>query len=218
MNPIDRYILDNSTNEDALMVELDRETNLRAMSPRMISGHLQGSFLRLLAQVMNAHGVLEIGTFTGYSTLSLAAGVEEGGFVDTIEVNDELEDLARSFFERSCHGHKIRQHIGSALEIAATLNRGYDLVFIDGDKREYPGYWRMLMGDGEFAEHEPMVHSGSIILADNILWYDKVIHEISNNDHQTQAIVEFNKMVKNDPRVENIILPIRDGLNLIRVK
>lgn len=219
MDPVERYILNNSIPEEDLMKELDRETNLRAMSPRMISGHLQGAFLSILAKSIGAASVLEIGTFTGYSALSLAAGVlDKGGIVDTIEIDDELNDIADSFFSRSEHGHKICRHAGSALDIVPRLDRIYDLVFIDGDKREYPSYWRMLMGDGEFAQYGPKVQGGSVILADNILWYGKVAREIPRNDSQTLAIAEFNRMVKEDERVENIILPLRDGLNLIRVK
>lgn len=135
---------------------------------------------------------LEIGTFTGYSALSMAAGLEEGGELHTIEVEDELEELAQSFFDRSPHGAKIRLHIGSALDIAPALGMEFDLVFIDGDKREYPDYYRMLMGDGGTA---PLVHSGSVLIADNILWSGKVVQPIARSDRHTQAVVEFNRMV-----------------------
>ena len=145
----------------------------------------------------------------------MAAGLEEGGVLDTVEVDDELEEFAASFFRRSPHGQKIRQHIGSALEIVPTLGYTFDLVFIDGDKREYPDYYRMLMGDGG---GKALVHSGSILIADNILWSGKVVQPIARSDRHTQAVVEFNRMVSEDPRVENVIIPLRDGLNLIRVK
>lgn len=197
------------------MHELDRQTNLRIMHPRMISGHIQGRLLRMIVQMLRPRSVLEIGTFTGYSALSMAAGLDAGATIDTIEVDDELEPMAQEFFDRSEHGSKIKLHIGSALEIAPTLGKQFDLVFIDGDKREYPAYYRMLMGDdGE----EPLVHSGSILLADNILWYGKVVEEVAHNDRQTQGILEFNRMVRDDERVESFILPLRDGLNMIRVK
>ena len=215
MDPLERYIHELSSPEEALLHKLDRQTNLRIMHPRMISGHIQGRLLRMIVQMLRPRSVLEIGTFTGYSALSMAAGLEEGATIDTVEVDDELEPMAQEFFDRSEHGSKIKLHIGSALEIAPTLGKQFDLVFIDGDKREYPAYYRMLMGDGGGA---PLVHSGSILLADNILWYGKVVEEVAHNDRQTQGILEFNRMVRDDERVESFILPLRDGLNMIRVK
>ena len=215
MDPLERYIHELSTPEEALLHELDRQTNLRIMHPRMISGHIQGRLLRMIVQMLRPRSVLEIGTFTGYSALSMAAGLEEGATIDTIEVDDELEPMAQEFFDRSEHGSKIKLHIGSALEIAPTLGKQFDLAFIDGDKREYPAYYRMLMGDDG---GEPLVHSGSILLADNILWYGKVVEEVAHNDRQTQGILKFNRMVRDDERVESFILPLRDGLNMIRVK
>lgn len=215
MNDLDKYIESVSAPEDDLLRELDRVTNLRAVQPRMISGHMQGKLLELLTRMLGPRNVLEIGTFTGYSTLCFAAGLEEGAVIDTIEVDDELESLAASFFVRSPHASKIRQHTGSALAVAPQLGKVYDLVFIDGDKREYPDYYRMVMGDDPDA---PLVRSGSIILADNILWYGKVAAPVAHNDLHTQRIVEFNDMVRADDRVENVVIPMRDGLNLIRVK
>lgn len=147
MDPLERYIHELSSPEEALLHELDRQTNLRIMHPRMISGHIQGRLLRMIVQMLRPRSVLEIGTFTGYSALSMAAGLEEGATIDTIEVDDELEPMAQEFFDRSEHGSKIKLHIGSALEIAPTLGKQFDLAFIDGDKREYPAYYRMLMGD-----------------------------------------------------------------------
>lgn len=215
MDPLERYIHELSSPEEALLHELDRQTNLRIMHPRMISGHIQGHLLRMIVQILRPKSVLEIGTFTGYSALSMAAGLEADATIDTVEVDDELEPMAQEFFDRSEHGSKIKLHIGSALEIAPTLGKQFDLVFIDGDKREYPAYYRMLMGDDGGA---PLVHSGSILLADNILWYGKVVEKVAHNDHQTQGILEFNRMVRDDERVESFILPLRDGLNMIRVK
>ena len=215
MDPLERYIHELSSPEEALLHELDRQTNLRIMHPRMISGHIQGRLLRMIVQMLRPKSVLEIGTFTGYSALSMAAGLEADATIDTVEVDDELEPMAQEFFDRSEHGSKIKLHIGSALEIAPTLGKQFDLVFIDGDKREYPAYYRMLMGDDGGA---PLVHSGSILLADNILWYGKVVEKVAHNDHQTQGILEFNRMVRDDERVESFILPLRDGLNMIRVK
>lgn len=215
MEPLERYIHDHTSPEAELLRELDRQTNLRTVQPRMISGHIQGKLLELLVRMMRPRRILEIGTFTGYSALCMAAGLEEGGFVDTIEVDDELEELALSFFRRSEHGAKIRHHVGSALEVAPRLGGSFDLVFIDGDKREYPDYYRMLMGDGG---GRPLVHGGSVLIADNILWYGKVVAPVAHGDRHTQRILEFNRMVREDDRVESVIVPIRDGLNLIRVK
>lgn len=215
MDPLERYIHDHTAPEEALLTELDRETNLRAVAPRMLSGHIQGRVLEMLVRMQRPRRVLEIGTFTGYSALSMAAGLKEDVLLHTIEVDDELEELAQSFFDRSPHGHKIRLHIGSALTVAPALGEVFDLVFIDGDKREYPAYYRMLMGDGG---DKALVHSGSVLVADNILWSGKVVGPVAHNDRHTQAVVEFNRMVVEDPRVENVILPLRDGLNLIYVK
>ncbi len=215
MDPIERYIHDHTEPEDELLRELDRETHLRTVAPRMISGHIQGKLLKMLIRMFRPRHVLEIGTFTGYSALSMAAGLDAGATLDTFEVDDEQQEFIQSWFDRSPDGGKIRLHIGSALELAPQLGIQFDLVFIDGDKREYPDYYRMLMGDSGKA---PLVHSGSVIIADNILWYGKVAEPVAHNDHHTQGLVEFNRMVTTDPRTENVIVPLRDGLNLVRVK
>ena len=215
MDPIEEYIHRMSDAEEPLLHELDRRTNLRVVQPRMISGHIQGKLLEMLVRMTGARRVLEIGTFTGYSALAMAAGLGDDGVLHTIEVDDELESFARSFFDRSPHGRKIRLHIGSALDIAPQLSECFDLVFIDGDKREYPAYYRMLMGD---SGTPALVHPGSVLIADNILWSGKVVQPVAHNDRHTQALLEFNRMVVEDPRTENVIVPLRDGLNLIRVK
>ena len=215
MQPIDRYILDHSAPEEALLAELDRETHRQTVAPRMLSGHIQGRFLKLIVQALRPQRVLEIGTFTGYSALCMAEGLEQGSVLDTIEIDDELQATAQSFFDRSPYGDKIHLHIGSALEIAPKLGGTFDLVFIDGDKREYPDYYRMLMGD---ETGNALVHSGSVLVADNILWSGKVVQPLASGDRHTRAVLEFNEMVAQDQRVENVILPLRDGLNLIRVR
>ncbi len=215
MDALEKYLHAHTAPEEPLLSELDRETHMRQVAPRMLSGHLQGRLLELIVRMIRPHRVLEIGTFTGYSALSMAAGLPEGALLHTIEVDDELEPLAQSFFDRSPHGAKIRLHIGSALDVAPQLGGTFDLVFIDGDKREYPDYYRMLMGDRDGC---PLVHAGSTLIADNILWSGKVLQPVAHNDRHTQALVEFNRMVTDDPRVENVIAPLRDGLNLIVVK
>ena len=211
MSALDQYIESMSSPEDALLHELERETYLRVLNPRMISGHIQGKLLEMIVRMICPQRILEIGTFTGYSALSMAAGLPEGGVIDTCEVDDELEMMILDFFSRSAYESKLRLHIGSALEIAPQLGEVYDLVFIDGDKREYTAYYNML-----FDNH--LVRSGSWIMADNILWYGKVVEPVAKGDKQTQGIIDFNAAVAADPRVENVILPIRDGINLIRVK
>lgn len=218
MNQLEQYIHALSSPEDELLQELDRETNLRVVAPQMLSGHIQGRFLTMAVQMVKAKYVLEIGTFSGYSAICLAAGLDDDGVVHTCDPDDELMPFAQSFFDRSVHGSKIVAHIGSALDIAPELGRdiSFDLVFIDGDKREYSDYYHMLMGD---ADSKPIVHSGSILIADNILWYGKVAAgHVEHGDRQTQALIDFNRLVHEDPRVENVILPLRDGLNIIRVK
>lgn len=215
MDPLERYVRAMTTAEEPLMAELERATHQRTVHPQMLSGQVQGRFLEMMVRMLRPRRILEIGTFTGYSALSMAAGLETEGVIDTIEADDEQEEFIRSFFARSPYGDRIRLHIGSALQVAPTLPYTYDLVFIDGDKREYPAYYAMLMGDG--VQGRPLVHSGSFLLADNILWYGKVADPEHHTDPHTKAILAFNRMVHDDPRTENVILPLRDGLNLIRV-
>lgn len=211
MDALERYIHEHVTPETELLKELDRQTHLRVVQPRMLSGHIQGRLLTLFVQMIRPKRVLEIGTFTGYSALCIAAGLEDGAMLHTIEVDDELEQLSSEFFTRSEHGSKITAHIGSALDVVPELGGIFDLIFMDGDKREYPAYLTMLLDGG-------YLKSGSIIIADNILWSGKVIEPLQRNDRHTAALLEFNRMVVNDIRLENVILPIRDGLNIIRVK
>lgn len=211
MDAIERYVEQMSSPADALLQELERETYLRVLNPRMISGHVQGKLLEMIVRMLRPSRILEIGTFTGYSALCMAAGLGDDAHIDTCEIDDELEEVIRSFFDRSEYGDKIRLHIGSFFDIAPALDECYDLVFIDGDKREYSAYYDTLMDRG-------MLHSGSIIMADNILWYGKVVEPVAKGDKQTRALLDFNDKILKDNRVENVILPIRDGINLIRVK
>lgn len=211
MDAIDKYILDNTTAEERLLAELDRETHLRVVQPRMLSGHIQGRLLTMLTQMVRPRRVLEIGTFTGYSALCIAAGLECGAELHTVEVDDELESLSSSYFARSEHADKIFAHIGSALDVAPALGGQFELIFMDGDKREYPAYLDMLLNEG-------LVASGSFIIADNILWSGKVIEPLQRNDKHTAALLAFNRQVVEDERLENVIIPLRDGLNIIRVK
>ncbi|MFI3267189.1 MAG: O-methyltransferase [Rikenellaceae bacterium] len=209
---LDLYIKDNSTDELELLKELDRKTNLLTVQPRMISGHVQGLVLKMFVSMLKPKRVLEIGTFTGYSAICLASGLETGAELHTIDINDEISYIAEEAFGKSDFSEKIFQHIGSALDVVPRLGGVFELVFMDGDKREYMKYYDMLFEGG-------YVTKGSIIIADNVLWDGKVIDKSPKNlkDTYTRGILEFNEFVKNDSRVEVVILPMRDGMSIIRV-
>ncbi len=206
---LDRYIKDHIDPEDEVLTELDRETHLKVIGARMLSGHLQGKVLTMIAQMIRPKTILELGTFTGYSAICLAKGLQDGGKLVTIEIDDELESLAAKYFEKAGICDKVEQRIGSALEIIPTLDEKFDLVFIDADKREYVQYFELLID---------RLDSGAFILADNSLWSGKVLDKPKDDDFQTMGIQAFNELVKNDNRVEKVILPLRDGLTLIRKK
>ncbi|WP_297830407.1 O-methyltransferase [uncultured Rikenella sp.] len=209
---LERYILDHISPEEPVLAELDRQTHLRMIQPRMLSGHWQGALLEMFVRMVDPLYVLELGTFTGYSAIAMARGLSrQGAELHTVEIDDELQDFAARYIERAGLRERIVQHIGPALEVVPALGRVFDLVFIDADKREYPDYYRMLMEEG-------WVRSGSIILADNVLWSGKVADLPKKNDRQTQGILTFNRMVRDDPRVEQVMVPLRDGLTIIRVK
>ena len=204
---LDEYILAHATPEHEQLTKISRQTHLEVLNPRMVSGHLQGQILKLICQMIKPNRILEIGAFTGYSAVCFAQGTTPDCIIDTIEVDDELETRLRNNFKEADVAHKINLHIGDALEIIKTLNHQYDLVFIDGDKREYIAYYNQIFDK---------VKNGGFILADNVLWDNKVIEPINKKDTQTQSIIEFNNYIKNDIRVEKAILPLRDGLYLIR--
>ncbi len=210
---LERYILDHISPEDPVLTELDRQTHLRVVQPRMLSGHLQGRMLEMFTAMVDPEYVLELGTFTGYSAIAMARGLQRPqARLHTVELNDELYDFAAEYIEKAGMRKRIVQHIGPALEVVPQLGLVFDMVFIDADKREYPAYFRMLLDGG-------LVRSGSIILADNVLWSGKVVQtEVAHNDRQTQGVLEFNRMVRDDERVEQVIVPLRDGLTIIRVK
>lgn len=207
---LEQYILNHIDDEQDILKEIDRQTHLQVLRPRMVSGHLQGVFLKMLCRMINPLNVLEIGTFTGYSAISMASGMSrDGALIDSIEINDELEPFIAAYLQKSVYAPMINVHFGNALDIVPALGKRYDLIFIDGDKRQYPDYYHLAMD---------CLNDGGYILADNILWDGKVIGDIDNNDLYTIGILEFNKIVKEDDRVEKVILPIRDGLSLIRRK
>ncbi len=204
---LERYINEHCSREDAILKELERETHLRVLQARMLSGNLQGQLLKMLMQMIRPQCTLEIGTFTGYSAICMAQGMSDDSVLHTIEINDELEPIAKEFFEKAQLHHRIAQHIGDALHIIPSIEDKFDFVFIDGNKRHYCEYY-----DAVFSK----LNLGGYILADNILWDGKVVGNISEKDSQTQGIVKFNQKVANDARVSQVVLPIRDGLMLIR--
>jgi predicted O-methyltransferase YrrM len=202
------YAEAHTTPESYLLHRLYRETSQKSMYPNMLSGHLQGQFLRMISQMLRPKKILEIGTFTGYGTINLAMGLSDDGIIDTIDSNDEMVEIGKPYFEAAGLQHKIVTHIGNATEILKKLDKSYDLVFIDADKENYLTYYQMLIDE---------LPSGGIILADNVLWYGKVL-DAANADKETEGILSFNKFVLNDERVENMIVPIRDGLMMVRKK
>ncbi len=204
-----QYILDHIDEEDPVLTELDRETNLKVLGARMISGHLQGQVLTMLTKMIRPKSILELGTFTGYSAICLAKGLPEDGKLITVEVDDELESLAANYFEKAGVAHLIEQKIGAATELIPSLDQSFDLVFIDADKREYVEYYQLLI---------EKMQAGAYLIADNTLWSGKVLDKPRHDDRQTIGILEFNKLVKNDDRVEKVILPLRDGMTVIRKK
>lgn len=204
---LDQYILNHISPEEDFLYELDRETHLKVLRSRMLSGHLQGQILSMVSCMIQPKCILEIGTFTGYSALCLAKGLAEGGQLHTIEIDDELESIAQKYFKKSGSADRIVQHIGDAREIIPSIGLKFDLVFIDADKREYSEYYNLVF------DH---VRVGGFILADNILWDGKVVDPDAASEEQTRGILEFNDLVQNDSRVRNVILPVRDGIMVVQ--
>jgi predicted O-methyltransferase YrrM len=206
---ISKYIESHLSPEDPLLAELTRETQVKVLFPQMLSGHLQGKFLEFISRMLQPEYILEIGTFTGYSAICLAKGLKSEGKLITIEINDELAKFPEKYFKKAGLSAKIKLIIGDALKIIPSLDYQFDLVFIDAEKKDYPVYYHEVIDK---------LKPGGYILADNVLWYGRVINDPETYDKETQGIVTFNSMVNEDPRVENMIIPIRDGLMLIRKK
>jgi len=206
---IEEYILNHSDDEDPILAELNRETNLKILRPRMLSGHLQGKILEMISKMINPEKILELGTYTGYSAICLTKGLKENGILHTIEINDELEEVILKYFKKAEVENKIKLHFGDARTIIPKINEQFDLVFIDADKREYMEYYHIIFD---------YVKPGGFILADNVLWSGKVIEMETPDDEYTKGIFDFNKFIKDDDRIEKVILPLRDGLTLIRKK
>lgn len=208
---LEDYILRHTSDESPLRQRLARAAHVRLIRPRMLSGHLQGNFLAMLVKLMGAKRVLEIGTYSGYAAHSMAEAMGDGGEVHTIECDDEMEDFIRMYIDEAPYRERIKLYIGDAMTLLPDLvaKTDYDIVYMDANKRQYPEYYEMIM---------PHLKSGALIIADNTLWDGKVVDEVRESDVQTKAILKFNQMVQDDPRTENLILPMRDGLSLIRIK
>jgi predicted O-methyltransferase YrrM len=202
---LDDYVVQHTENEPELLRELSRETFQKMLQPRMLSGHFQGRILSFLSKLIRPKKILELGTFTGYSALCLAEGLDKDGELHTIDKNEELVSFQRRYFNRSIHGSKIHQHTGCALEIIKKLNYEFDLIFIDADKSNYVNYFNLLANK---------IKRGGVLISDNVLWSGKVIEPLENSDLSTKVLIEYNKLLKEDPRFETILLPIRDGLTL----
>ncbi len=205
---LENYVTNHSENEPDLLARLNKETHQKILQPRMLSGHFQGRVLSILSKLIRPKNILEIGTYTGYAALCLAEGLAENGELDTIDINEELVDFQKKYFDQSQWASQIHQHLGNALDIIPTLNKTFDLVFIDADKENYINYFQMIV---------PLMNKGGVILSDNVLWSGKVLEEVKANDKSTKILLEYNQLLKDDPRVETVLLPIRDGLTVSRV-
>ncbi len=205
---LEDYVAQHSQDEPALLAQLYKETYQKVLLPRMLSGHFQGRVLSMLSKLVRPIQILEIGTFTGYSALCLCEGLQQNGQLHTIDIKEELVDFQRKYFDKSKFGPQIFQYLGNAIDIIPTLNQHFDLVFIDADKENYAHYFDLIV---------PKMNKGGIILSDNVLWSGKVLNPTTTGDISTAKLKIFNTKVKNDPRVETILLPIRDGLSMCRI-
>jgi predicted O-methyltransferase YrrM len=205
---LEDYIEQHSEKEPVLLEALNKETYQKILLPRMLSGHFQGRVLSMLSKLIRPLHILEIGTFTGYSALCLCEGMQENGTLHTIDIKEELVDFQRKHFDKSPWGKQIHQYLGEAVDIIPTLNLKFDLVFIDADKENYLNYFELIL---------PKMNRGGIILSDNVLWSGKVLETLNPKDTSTRILLEYNALLANEPRVETVLLPIRDGLTVSRV-
>ncbi|UPT67439.1 MAG: class I SAM-dependent methyltransferase [Sphingobacteriales bacterium JAD_PAG50586_3] len=206
---IERYAEDHTSPESDLLARINRDTYVKHIAPRMLSGHLQGRVLSMLTHMIKPRRVLEVGAYTGYSALCIAEGLADGGKLTTIEANEELKHVLEEYFFQSPYSNSIELIIGDAKEVIPTLDELFDLVFIDADKYNYPLYYELLIDK---------IPAGGYIIADNVLWSGKVVADVAHNDYEAKAILEFNAKVQADDRVENVLLPVRDGLMILRKK
>jgi caffeoyl-CoA O-methyltransferase len=205
---LENYIEQHSQKEPELLAALNKETYQKILLPRMLSGHFQGRVLSMLSKLIRPLNILEIGTYTGYSALCLCEGMQPNGQLHTIDIKEELVDFQRKHFDKSPWGTQITQHLGEAVSIIPNLDLKFDLVFIDADKENYLNYFELIV---------PKMNPGGIILSDNVLWSGKVLEPLQKNDTSTKVLLEYNELLNNDPRVETVLLPIRDGLTVSRV-
>jgi caffeoyl-CoA O-methyltransferase len=205
---LENYIEQHSEKEPELLAALNKETYQKVLLPRMLSGHFQGRVLSMLSKLIRPVNILEIGTYTGYSALCLCEGMQEKGTLHTIDIKEELVDFQRKHFDKSPWGNQIVQHLGEALDIIPSLDLKFDLVFIDADKENYINYFELIV---------PKMNKGGIVLSDNVLWSGKVVEPLDPKDSSTKILLDYNLLLKNDPRVETVLLPIRDGLTVSRV-
>ena len=206
---IDDYVVSHSQNEPQILQELSKETWQKVLNPRMLSGAFQGRVLSMISKLIQPKNVLEIGTYTGYSALCIAEGLHPEGKIYTIDKNEELETLQEKYFEKSGYQNQMQQYVGNALEIIPTLDIKFDLVFIDADKSNYINYFHLIIDK---------MNAGGIILSDNVLWSGKVVEKLDPKDLDTKVLLEYNKLLNSDERIETVLLPIRDGLTVSRVK
>jgi caffeoyl-CoA O-methyltransferase len=205
---LEDYIEQHSEKEPVHLAALNKETYQKILLPRMLSGHFQGRVLSMLSKLIRPKNILEIGTYTGYSALCLCEGMQENGQLHTIDIKEELVDFQRKHFDKSAWGHQIVQHLGEGTDIIPTIDLTFDLVFIDADKENYLNYFELIV---------PKMNKGGIILSDNVLWSGKVVEPLQKNDLSTKVLLEYNQLLAHDPRVETVLLPIRDGLTVSRV-
>jgi predicted O-methyltransferase YrrM len=205
---LENYIEQHSEKEPELLAALNKETYQKVLLPRMLSGHFQGRVLSMLSKLIRPLNILEIGTYTGYSALCLCEGMQENGTLHTIDIKEELVDFQRKHFDKSPWGNQIVQHLGEALDVIPTMDIQFDLVFIDADKENYINYFEMIV---------PKMNKGGVILSDNVLWSGKLLEPLNPKDISTKILLDYNLLLKNDPRVETVLLPIRDGLTVSRV-
>ncbi len=206
---LDDYVVNHSQAEPKLLQELNKETWQKVLNPRMLSGAYQGRVLSMISKLIQPKTILEIGTYTGYSALCLAEGLQNDGKLITLDKNEELESFCKKYFDASTYKNQIQQFIGNAMDIIPTINEKFDLVFIDADKSNYVNYFHLIIDK---------MNSGGIILSDNVLWSGKVVEKLQPNDIDTKVLLEYNHLLNTDPRLETVLLPIRDGLTISRVK
>ena len=206
---IDNYVVDHSQQEPKILQELSKETWQKVLNPRMLSGAFQGRVLSMISKLIQPTSILEIGTYTGYSALCLAEGMSSDGNIITIDKNEELETLQNKYFEKSGFRNQIQQRVGNAIKIIPTIDQKFDLVFIDADKSNYVNYFHLIIDK---------MNSGGIILSDNVLWSGKIVEELDPKDLDTKVLLAYNKLLNSDERIETVLLPIRDGLTISRVK